>query len=124
MTAPSPVGSLLGFETFGTAVGLALVAGALSLVAPTLTVLTGTLAALAIAGWASLRYREGRPRRWAGSSARWLTLAAAATGALVYLDPPGLMAPFRGLVIGIGLVPLWAGERPIARRPPAAGSSA
>jgi hypothetical protein len=123
VTAPSPVDSLLGFETFGTAVGLALVVGALSLVAPPLTVLAGTLAALAIAGWASLRYREHLPPRWAGSSARWAAVAAASAGALVYLDPPGVMAPFRGLVLGVGLVPLWVAERTIARRAPAAGST-
>ncbi len=124
MTAPSAVGSLLGFETFGTAVGLSLVVGALSLVAPMLTVLAGTLAALAIAGWASLRYRERRPLRWAGSSARWAALAATAAGALVYLDPPLAVAPFRGLVLGVGLVPLWVSERALARRAPAAVSSA
>ena len=111
MNARPPDFSLLGFETFGTAVGLAMVAGALSLLAPTLTVLAGTLAALAIAGWASLRFREAGRRWWRGSNARWVSLSAAVVCGVVYLDPPGQMATFRGLVLGIGLVPLWVLER-------------
>ena len=84
--------SLLGFETFGTAIGLAVVAGALSLLTPALSVLTGTLAALAIA----------------------------AAGAAAYLDPLGPLGPFRGLILGVSLVPLWVAERGIARRGPQA----
>jgi hypothetical protein len=103
--------SRLGFETFGTAVGLGVVVGALSLVAGQLCVLSGTLAALAIAGWASLRYREGRPGGWVGSGTRWAALTAVAAGAVVYLDPPPPLAPLRALLLGLGLVPLWVVER-------------
>jgi hypothetical protein len=116
MTGRPFPGSLLGFETFGAAVGLTIVAGALSLVAPDLTVLAGTLAALAVAGWASLRYR-GRPVPAGNRSGTpWVALAAAAAGAVAFLDPPGLLGAFRGLILGIGLVPLWVAERKVARR--------
>ena len=124
MTAPSAVGSLLGFETFGTAVGLSLVVGALSLVAPMLTVLAGTLAALAIAGLGFAPLPGAPPAPVGRFGARWAALAATAAGALVYLDPPLAVAPFRGLVLGVGLVPLWVSERALARRAPAAVSSA
>ncbi len=103
--------SLLGFETFGTAVGLGVVVGALSLVAAQLSVLAGTLAALAVAGWASLRYRERRHGGRLGSGPRWAALAAVAAGGVVYLDPPEPLAPLRALLLGLGLVPLWVVER-------------
>ena len=111
MTDRTLTGSILGFETFGTAVGLAVVAGALSLIAPPLSVLVGTLAALALAGWASVRYRTGGPRGSVGSKARAGALVAAALAGIVYLDPPQAMEPLRAFLLGLGLVPLWVAER-------------
>jgi hypothetical protein len=110
-----PTGEL-GFEAFGTACGLAVVAGALSVVAPMFDLLTATLAALALAGWAALHRRDGRP---SGLSPRWwapYTLPFALLGAatVVFVDPPGPAGPCRALLLGLGLVPLWVLER----RPP------
>ena len=109
MTAPSAVGSLLGFETFGTAVGLSLVVGALSLVAPMLTVLAGTLAALAIAGsgFAPLpgappapvgRFERplGGPSRHGGGSAR-LPRPPLGRHAVPWPGPGGRARPALGL---------------------------
>jgi len=122
MNGRHPRSSLLGFETFGTAVGLAVVAGALSLIAPSLTVLVGTLAALALAGWASLRYQEGGRGRRIRWKARGLALAVLGLGGIVYLDPPGSLASVRALLLGLGLVPLWAAERRTPDLPSAGGT--
>jgi len=110
----------LGFEAFGTACGLAVVAGALSVVVPTFDVLTATLVALALAGWASLHRREGRrPGRPTGPVAVYTaSFAVLATAVAVFFEAPGPWAPWRALVLGLGVVPLWAVERrgPWARR--------
>jgi len=107
----------LGFEAFGTACGLAVVAGALSVVAPTCDALTVTLVALAVAGWGSLHRRDGRPHRRLGTGlevyAGPFALLAVAVG--VYLDPPGTIAAWRAFVLGLAVVPLWVVER---RSPP------
>ena len=101
----------LEFETFGVAVGCALVSGALSLAAPFLDALTGALAALAVAGWLSAL------RRRRSSSGEWLQLtplAAISTLGLaagLFLFAPGAVAPFRGLLLALGLLPLWLVER-------------
>ena len=103
----------LGFETFGTASGLAVVAGALSVVAPTFDVLTETLVALALAGWASLHRRAGRPFRLTRTAPGPYVVAFAllAVAGVVFLDAAGSIAAWRALVLGLGLVPLWLVER-------------
>ncbi len=111
MSATVPTASLFAFDAFGTAVGLAVVSGALSLLVPTLGVLVGTLAALALAGWASIRYQNRSFRARAGGRARGAALGAVALTGILYLDPPGALAPVRGLLLGLGLVPLWVAER-------------
>lgn len=111
MTDPSGDALRLGLETFGTAVGLAVVVGALSIVAPDLAVVPGTLAALAVAGWSALQRRTGRGPRALVGGFRGIALAAAAVGGWAYLAPPTSIAPFHGLLIGLGLLPLWTLER-------------
>lgn len=96
----------------GGSVGAALVSGGLSVAAPTLAALTGSLATLAVAGWIAL----ARPS--SGSLRRMLTarsggaLLSVGLGSTVYLAGAGALSPFRGLVLGLSLVPLWA----VARR--------
>lgn len=116
MSAPGVGTGELGFDAFGSACGLAVISGGLSLVVPMFVPLTATLAALAVAGWASI-HRSGRMR-----VGRSLVLAvtygapfvALSVGAVVFLDPPGSLGAYRGLLLGVALVPLWAAER--ARR--------
>lgn len=106
----------LAREAFGTATGLAVVAGGLSIVVPSFDPLAAALAALALTGWAAVRRRATRgpfPARGVGW-AHALALAALATTAVVYLEPPPSLAACRALLLGLGLVPLWTVER---RRP-------
>jgi len=103
----------LGFEAFGTACGLAVVTGALSLVAPRFAVLTATLVALALAGWTSRRRRAGSEhgeRRLTGR-VDGPALAALAAAAGIFAYPPTGFAPWRALVLGLAVVPLWWVER-------------
>lgn len=121
MTGEAGSEGALGFEAFGTACGLAVVAGALAVVTPMLDGLTVTLVALALAGWASLHRREGR------ISGRFLTarpthlaaFAVLATAVGLFFDPPPTVAPWKALLLGLALVPLWASERwPLSARGP------
>ena len=98
----------LGFEPFGAAVGLALVSGALAILVPYLALLTGTLAALAVAGWA-----VGRRSREIGAAPRPRGVAAATVvggAAVVYLDPPAVFDPYRSLALALALALLWWSE--------------
>jgi hypothetical protein len=101
----------LGFEPFGTAVGLAVIAGALALRVPELESLAGALGALGIAAWASGlpagAWRRSDPKR----GRRGLALAVAALAALAYLRPDAAIASGRALLLAVGLVPLWLVER-------------
>lgn len=103
----------LGFEAFGTSCGLAVVTGGLSVVRPAFDVLTVTLVALALAGWAS-RHRGAaahpgpRPRHPVGYAVAFVLLGMAG---LMFFDPPGPVVPLRALLLGLGVVPLWAVER-------------
>jgi hypothetical protein len=112
----------LGFEAFGTACGLAVVAGALSVVVPEFSVLTATLVALALAGWASLRRRGPPVLGWV--RARFgpyaLSFGALAAAAGLYVDPSGPIGLWRSLVLGLGVVPLWVVERARVPNPGAA----
>jgi hypothetical protein len=109
----------LGFEAFGAACGLAVVAGALSVLAPGLSMLTASLATLAVAGWAAGRRRTeglgtGRALRVVAYLPPFAALAAAG---LLFLDPADPLGPWRGLALGLGLVPLWTVERLRTRTP-------
>ncbi len=115
--SPAPEGwRSIGFDALGLAVGTALVAGALSLVAPFLIALTGTLAALSVASWTMVQ----SPGGFAGW--RYLTrdriapLTILCAGSMVFLLPPRELVSVRGLLLALSLVPLWWAERP-ARRP-------
>jgi len=111
-----PAAGRLGFEAFGTAAGLALVTGALSVVAPFFTVLTGTLAALGVAGWTAVRRREGGVVRSLRAPGRAVGVLALGVGGGLYLDTPTPLVPFRALLLGIGLAALWYGERGLRMR--------
>lgn len=116
----------LGFEAFGTACGLAIVAGALSAFAPALSMLTAALAALAVAGWASLRAPAGpgKGARTRAAKAYLLPFVALATAGVLFLDPAAPVGPWRALVLALGLVPLWSVERLRPRTAPPQGRAA
>jgi hypothetical protein len=87
------------------------VTGALSIVAPFFTVLTGTLGALGLAGWAAARRREGRSAASLRSPRQATGLVAVGAGAGVYLAAPAPFDPFRALLLALGLSVLWWAER-------------
>ncbi len=98
-------------DALGLAVGTALVAGALSVVASFLAALVGTLAALAVLSWTILRGRSGVGRRAYVGGGRAVPLGVLAAGTVVFLSPPLDLFPYRGLLLALSLVPLWARER-------------
>ncbi len=106
----SESGLRIGSSTFGAAVGLALIAGGLSLAVPELTTLVGTLAALAFAAWAAHARTEltRKAGRVAGVAAG---LAALGLAAVLFAAAPSAVGPVRGLVLALGLLPLWVAER-------------
>lgn len=111
MTALAPLATdRFGPGTFGTAVGLAVIAGALAIEIPSLTSLVGVLAALALAGWASLARGAG-----AGPSGRRPSLAGCfgllGAAAFYFVTAPPPLESTRGLVLAAGLLPLWLVER-------------
>lgn len=106
MTAARPP---LGFEAFGTAAGLALVVGALSIVAPSLTILVATLASLAVAGWASTVRTDGRYVELRGP--RIVGLVSVGAGVVAYVGAPPGTVSFRGLALALGIAVLWLAER-------------
>ncbi len=120
MIGRARMASDLGFEAFGTACGLAVIAGALSLAVPTLAPVLLPLAALAVAGWASRQRRAAGPGPATGSRlAPALALALLAGMVGLFLDPPPALATERGFLLGLALVPLWAtGRRTRAKAAP------
>jgi len=111
MTGGVGVSPLFQFEAFGAAVGSAVVCGALSVLAPLLVAPTATLAALALAGWVSRARRRGLlSRRGIGLSPA-LALGALGVAAGAFLEPPAFLVPVRGLLLAVGLLPLFATER-------------
>lgn len=116
--AQAPPGAL-GFETFGTASGLAIISGAIALVVPMFTMLTVVLATLALAGWASLRHRKRRDPVRPAAVGLLLAVGLFAAAVALFLEPPPLVAPARSLLLGLGLVPLWVRERTGGSAPPA-----
>jgi hypothetical protein len=111
MTDRPTAGPLLDFETFGAAVGSAVVCGALSVLFPFLIAPTATLAALALAGWVSLARRRGS-LTWKGFGTRpAVALGVLGGAALCFLIPPPPLVPVRGLLVAASLVPLFLTER-------------
>ena len=108
----------VGLDALGLAVGIALVAGALSLVAPFLIALTGTLAALSVASWAMVQSPRGFAGRRTLSRYRIAPLTILCAGAVVFLLPPRELVSVRGLLLALSLVPLWWAERPLRRPAP------
>jgi hypothetical protein len=108
------------FEAFGTAVGLAIVCGGLSVPFPVLDAPTAALAALAVAGWSSLARRRGS-RSVRNSPARAVTaLAILGAAAVAFLASPPILSPFRGALLAGGLLPLFfVGRTRSPIRPPA-----
>lgn len=108
-TRLSPGG--IEFDAFNVGVGLGVIAGGLSMVAPYLDALTAALAALACAGWAAARSRRvtGRAARVVSMQGAGVLSLSLGTGAFFLL--PGPMAVARGLALGLSLVPLWFVER-------------
>ena len=94
-------------EVVGASTGVAIVAGALAVEAPYLAALTGTLAALALAGWVAVR--TGRPGRPATEfrPRDAAALSALMLGTVAFLWPAGPVDRFRALVLALALLPLW-----------------
>ena len=106
----------IGFDALGLAVGTAIVAGALSLIAPFLAALTGTLGALSVASWIMVQAPRRSAGRWHLARARIAPLSILGAGATVFLVSPKELVPFRALLLAMSLVPLWWSERPLRRR--------
>jgi hypothetical protein len=99
------------FETFSVAVGAALVAGGLSLLASFLAALTGTLVALAVASWVTFRSQQTSGRREFIRGGRGVGLSILGVGTAVFLFAPVPLVPIRGLLLAAALLPLWWTER-------------
>jgi len=101
----------LGFDAFGAACGLAVIAGALSVLVATFDILTVTLVSLALAGWASLHRPGGQnrsaPDRGSSWEAHLLPFVLLAAAAAVFFDPRAPVGPWRALILGLGVVPCW-----------------
>ncbi len=105
------------FDVVGVSVGGALVSGGLSVFAPNLAALTASLAVLAVAGWlVLLRQARASLRPGRRESSGW-AIAAVGVGFTLFLSGVGPLLTFRGLLLGLSLVPLWA----VARRFPLGG---
>lgn len=99
-------------DTFRTAVGLAIVAGALALVAPYLDGLVAALAALAGAGWVATRTHR-RTAGTAASGATALALAIVGAGVAAFLFLPEPWSSARGLALAGSWLPMWWRERTV-----------
>lgn len=99
------------FDAFGAAVGVGVVSGALSVVEPFLTALTGTLAALALAGWITLLRQRGAGLAELGRPGTAVALSVLVGGTTIFFLAPGPLTILRGLVLGLALAPLWLAER-------------
>jgi len=109
----------LGFDVFSTAVGLAIISGALSILQPFLELLTATLATLAVAAWTLSRTGASPDGRPAVRRREFMLWVPAAVAALAYLAPGVPVGPFRGLFLAASLVPVWAaGRRGVGRTLP------
>jgi hypothetical protein len=111
MNRRGPTFPVVEFDTFSVAVGTALVAGALSILASFLDALTGTLAALALASWVALRSPVTKEWRDFFRAGRGVGLGTLCMGAAIFLLPPYPLASIRGLLLAVTLLPLWWSER-------------
>jgi hypothetical protein len=102
------------FDVVGVSVGVAIVSGALSVFAASLGALTASLAVLALAGWCVLVGRAPPSIRPASIPRTGGALAAAGLGWLLFVGETGPWHSWRGLALGLSLVPLWMDAR---RRP-------
>lgn len=113
MIGSERAGHDLGREAFGTAAGLAIVVGALAVVARPFDALTGTLTVLAVAGWASTHRRSYGGLATLGRSPGAYAVAFGVLGAaaVLFAETPPSFVPWRGLLLGLAIVPLWGTER-------------
>ena len=102
---------LFAFESFRMSVALAVVCAALSVPFPVFLAPTATLGALALAAWISFRRRHGLLAWRRLGPASGAGIAALAVGTVVFLAPPSWLASFRGVILGGGLLLLFASER-------------
>ncbi|MGB6500956.1 MAG: hypothetical protein WBG19_06125 [Thermoplasmata archaeon] len=119
MNAQVGVPPVLGFDPFGAAAGVALITGALAVILPFLSVLTGTLAALAVAGWALGRGRAYPRPSWFRHRIGGAVACGVGAATLLYLAPPASLGPFRALLLALALALFWVEEslgRPYVRR--------
>lgn len=98
-------------EVLGVAVGAGLVCGILSVGIPWLVAPTATLAALAFASWAARAQRRGVFSRAGLDPGSVLALGLLGGVGVVYLEPPGPLLSWRGLLLAAGLLPLIATDR-------------
>ncbi len=124
MTPFPPRRWVVEFDAFGVAAGCAVVSGALSVVEPFLDALTGTLSAIALAGWLSLLRRRGEGLRDVAHPGTALGLGTFAAGAVAFLVAPASIAGLRGLLLGLTLIPLWLSERNRSLKPRGSGRAA
>lgn len=111
MTDGARVAPLFEFEAFSAAVGSGVVCGALSFLVPFLVAPTASLAALALAGWISIARRRGTLTRRGIGTGPAIALCLLGCAAVGFLVPPPPLAPFRGLLLGMSVVPLLVAER-------------
>jgi hypothetical protein len=117
---PAPP-ALAGLDTFRVAVAFALLSGVLAIMLPFLGSLTVALAAIAVAGWV---WERPRRRAAVGPESRvelGLGWCAASAGAIAFVLLPPPWAVGRGLVLAVGMLPLWwfdRGPRPSGPRAP------
>jgi hypothetical protein len=117
MTSSLTAAATWGFETFGTAVGLALIAGAVAVALPWLNSLVAALVALALAAWSS-RATSGTVPPIALTPSAVGIAGALGTAGIVFLAAPAPLGAWRGLVLALGVVPLWYKVRERRRGPP------
>ncbi|HTW55309.1 MAG TPA: hypothetical protein VMG36_02525 [Thermoplasmata archaeon] len=120
MSAPSLPRPSLGFDAFSAAVAVGVIAGALSVVWPSLDGLTAALAALAVAAVAVRHADRPRADGWRPTARGLAVVAVCGAAAGLFLDPPPPLAAWRGMLLGLSLVPWWMVERrrPIVGRAP------
>jgi hypothetical protein len=107
--------ALGGGEVVRVSVAAGVVGGLLSLLDPPLTALTATMAVLAVVGWVERTLRLPPLKRGAVSRTSLPALTVAGLGAVAFVLAGGIFAPWKGVVLGVALVPLGWGDRPAAR---------
>lgn len=109
MSEARGVVDLAGFDPFGAGVAGTLLMGGASVLLPFLAAGTATLAALSVAAWAA------RPPDRTGRNVRLVTTGAALAGlggaAIVFVDPPAGVVPYRAILLAVALLGLFAAAR-------------